>query len=88
MKITKKNTKILNSYLIKRKDIKSTIKDIIHKRKDKGYPVTRTEKSYIRELKAHILLYKLGLFRSHTKDTDLEEPIKKRNEIIYFIIGR
>lgn len=87
MKITNKNTKITNSYLVKRKEIKSTIDEVINKRKAANYPITRSRTSYIRELRAHNLMFKLGLFKKHTKDTDLEEPIKLWKEIIYFLIG-
>ena len=34
---------------------------------------TRTTKSYVKEWHAHNVLYKLGLFRSHTKDVDLND---------------
>lgn len=81
------NTKIENCYLIKRKDIKDIIRQIIIERRKLGYPITRTEECYIRELKAHILMYKLHLFRKHTEDCDLEEHIKKWKKVVYFIIG-
>ena len=66
MKITNKNTKITNSYLVKRKEIKSTIDEVINKRKAANYPITRARTSYIRELRAHNLMFKLGLFKKHT----------------------
>ncbi len=87
MRITKTNTKILNSYLIERKEIKPTIDEVINKRQAANYPITRSRTSYIRELRAHNLMFKLGLFKKNTKDTDLEEPIKLWKEIIYFLIG-
>lgn len=83
--ITNDNSKIYFSYLIN--DIPGTVDKIIEMRKEKGLLVTRSKKSYIVEIKAHIRLYKLGLFKKHTRDTDLEEPIKKLTNIIYFIIG-
>lgn len=82
---TKRLTTIYDSYLLK--DVPSEIKQIMAKRREKGLPVTRSLKSYIAETKAHNRLYKLHLFRKHTKNTDLEEPIKKLVEIIYFMIG-
>lgn len=82
---TKKKTTIYDSYLMK--NISKEVKEIIKERKEKGYKTNRTLNSYIRETKAHNRLYKLGLFRKHTKNTDLEENIKLWKEIAYFIIG-
>lgn len=39
------------------------------------------------EWKAHNRLYKLGMWKSHTKDVDLEYPQKWYYKIIYFILG-
>lgn len=81
----KKKTTIYDSYLMK--NVSKEVKEIIKERKEKGYKTNRTLNSYIRETKAHNRLYKLGLFRKHTKNTDLEENIKLWKEIAYFIIG-
>ena len=88
IKYTKNCTKIYDSYLIPNNELNKVVYKIIKERKAKDLPVTREVKSYVREIKAHNRLYKLGLFRSHTKDTDLEENIAKKNETIYKIIGR
>ena len=85
---TENNTKIYNSYNLKsNKEIKILVENIMVKRQELKLNTSRTKNSYIREVKAHIRLYKFGLFKSHTKDTDLEEPILKRINFIYFIIG-
>ena len=81
----KKKTTIYDSYLMK--NVSKEVKEIIKERKEKGYKTNRTLNSYIRETKAHNRLYKLGLFKKHTKNTDLEENIKLWKEIAYFIIG-
>lgn len=81
----KKKTTIYDSYLMK--NVSKEVKEIIKERKEKGYKTNRTLNSYIRETKAHNRLYKLGLFKNHTKNTDLEENIKLWKEITYFIIG-
>jgi hypothetical protein len=83
---TKNLTKIFDSY--KMKDVESEVKEIIEERARQGYPVTRTLQSYVKETKAHNRLYKLGLFRSHTKDVDLEENIEKKTECVWKILGR
>ena len=81
----KKKTTIYDSYLMK--NVSKEVKEIIKERKEKGYKTNRTLNSYIRETKAHNRLYKLGLFKNHTKNTDLEENIKLWKEITYSIIG-
>lgn len=91
MKITytKTCTKIYDSYLLGSDYlIRKVAVEIATTRIIKNLPQTRTERSYCNEIKAHNRLYNLGLFRSHTKDTDLEEPISKFKEIIYSILGR
>lgn len=85
--ITEKNTKIIDSYLIPDEDLDLLVKQIIIERKNRNYIVTRSEASYKREIKVHNRLYKLHLLRNHTKDTDLEEPIKKQAVFIYNIFG-
>ena len=86
---SKDNTHVENSYLLKtKKAIAEEVSVIIFVRDARMLPVTRTESSYIREWKAHNNLYRLGLFKDHTKDVDLEENIKWWKEIIWFIIGR
>lgn len=82
---TRNLTKIYNSFLMK--NVAKEVEDIINERVDKNLKTTRTLKSYIRETKAHNRLYKLGLFKSHTRNCDLEEDIKLWKEIVYFIIG-
>lgn len=85
VKHTKNKTTIYDSYLMK--NVSKEVKEIIEERQEKKYKTNRTLNSYIRETKAHNRLYKLGLFRKHTKDCDLEEDIKTWKEIAYFIIG-
>lgn len=82
------NTKIYNSYELSNIGISAIVDSIIHVRKNvKRIKVTRTKQSYINEIKAHNRLYKLGLFRNHTRDADLEEPIEKWKEILYAILS-
>lgn len=46
----------------------------------------RSEFSLINEWRAHNLLYSLGLFKTHTKDVDLDTT-KWYTEIIYFLLS-
>lgn len=80
------NTHVEDSY--KAKDIGLEIMSIMRERKLRKLPVTRAFDSYVREWKGHNNLYKLHLFRSHTKDVDLEEPNKWYLELIWWLIGR
>lgn len=80
------NTKVIDSYKITEIDIE--VMEIMRERHRRNLPVTREFDSYVREWKAHNNMYNLHLFRKHTKDVDMEEPIKWYYELIYWIIGR
>ena len=67
--------------------MESKIVEILIERRTKGYLVTRSINSYVREWKGHNKLYNLHLFRSRTKDVDLEEPSKWYLEFIWLILG-
>ena len=77
---------ILNSYEIKKKWYMEYI--LITFKEWTGYESKRTIESWIREWKAHNRLYKLGLFKEHTRDCDLEENEKIHRLLIYQILGR
>lgn len=53
-----------------------------------GYKNKRTIKSWLKEWKTHNRLYKLGLYKTHTVDCDLEENEKLHRLIIYEILGK
>lgn len=81
-------TVIINSYKLTNYEINNVVvPEIIYYRLKKYLPVNRTNKSYEREIKAHNRLYKLGLYKDHTKDCNLEENIKWYYEILYLILG-
>lgn len=82
------NTKVINSYLLStRKAIKEEVEWIKENRIARNYKVSRTTNSYVREWLGHNRLYRMGLFRSHTKDVDLQEPSSLLNELIWLILG-
>ena len=87
MKITytEDNTHVEDSY--KEKDISLAVGYIIRERYLRHLSQTRTFESYVREWRGHNRLYYLHLFRSHTKDVDLEENQKPFWELIWLIIG-
>lgn len=82
------NTKVINSYLLStRKAIKEEVLWIKENREARGYIVSRTTNSYVREWKGHNKLYKWGIFRSHTKDVDMDENMSLFWEMIWLILG-
>lgn len=81
-----KNIRIVDSYKI---NDKSRMNYILNCFLDKtNFKSKRTIASWIKEWKAHNRLYKLGLYKSHTKDCDLEECEKLHRLLAYQIIGR
>ena len=86
--IIKFNDKLItieNSYLIKEKNDMILILRLFQIRTN--YKSKRGIKSWLKEWKAHNRLYKLGLFKSHCKDCDLEENEKLHRLICYQILG-
>lgn len=81
---TEGNTKIIDSY---KYDVTLVVKTMLQERMEKNLPITRPFISYVREIKAHNRLYKLGIARSHTKDTDCEENIKKWEETLFRLLA-
>ncbi len=80
-----KDIKIINSYKIKTEREMIAILKTFKNRT--GFQSKRTLKSWIKEWKAHNRLYKLGLFKSHTIDCDLEENEKWWRLLAYQILG-
>ena len=85
------STKVTNSYLLTKEEIKKVAEQIEFSRHvtyDWKCLHIRTANSYKYEIKAHNNLYNLGLFKSHTIDTDLNENMTIFEKIAYFILGR
>lgn len=86
-KVTKNCITIVDCYQLYDKD---TIKECLRTLK-KLHPecevFKRSDKSLMREWRAHARLYKLGIYKEHTKDCDMEYPIERKYEIIWSIIG-
>lgn len=85
------STKITNSYLLNDEEIEkvaSLIEFSRHCKYDWKCIYLRNQKSYIQEIKAHNRLYNLGIFKTHTIDTDLNEQMNILEKFIYWLIGR
>lgn len=80
-----KNIKIIDSYKVT--DTFTMIYILQRFLEVTHFKSKRTLKSWIKEWKSHNRLYKLGLFRTHTIDCDLEENEKIHRLIAYQIIG-
>ena len=79
------NTHVKDSYQYT--DYNLNVMTIIRERHLRSLPVTRSFESYVREWRGHNRLYKLHLFRSHTKDVDLDENMSMFWELVWLIIG-
>lgn len=80
-----RNIRIKNSYQVVHKKDMITILKLFKLRT--GYHSRRSLKSWIKEWKAHNRLYRLGLFKIHTVDCDLEENEKLHRLIAYQLLG-
>lgn len=83
--ITKSNIHIENSYRVRTKsDMLETLTKI---REESSFIYTRSIYSWVAEWQAHNLLYDLHLFRTHTKDVDLNEDEPCFRLILYYILS-
>lgn len=84
---TPQNIKIIDSYKIQdKKQMKQIIKKILQI--VPLYITRRTLGSLVREWRCHNRFYNLGLFKSHTKDCDLEAKERLYRRFVYFFLGR
>ena len=80
--------RIEDSYNIKTQDITSFLSDLMSQVAIDGrLSYERSFESWETEWIAHNRLYKLGLFRKHTKDVDLYEDESEFRLALYSIIG-
>ena len=87
--VSKNNIHIEDSYKVNtREDMQMILTDIRAKHSlEESDVLKRTDKSLIKEWRAHNLFYNLHLFRSHTKDVDLNYPQSKITEIVHSIVS-
>lgn len=87
IKYFKQCTVVYDCYKLSNKEINNIAKEIVSQRKERKLLLTRNEKSYASEIKAHKRAFLLGYKRDHTKDADLEENMCKSKEILYKLFG-
>lgn len=80
-----KNIQIRDSYKMTSRSQQIRVIKILYDRY-KWFRI-RSVKSYVRELRTHNRLYKLGLFKSRTKDCDLNPDESILRRIGYFFLG-
>ena len=78
------NIRIENGYLVRCRDF-GFVLNYIRKNEPNEVTANRSNYSLSCEWAVHNALYKLGLFRSRTKDVDMEYPC--RLEWLYIILG-
>lgn len=81
----KRNVRIIKSYEVKKEWDMLYI--LITFQEQTNFQSKRSLRSWIKEWKTHNRLYRLGLFRSHTRDCDLEENEKLHRLIAYQLLG-
>lgn len=85
--VSKNNIHIEDSYEVNTKeDMQIVLTDIrANHSLEESDVLKRTDSSLIKEWRVHNVLYNLHLFRTHTKDVDLNYPQSKITEIAYSI---
>ena len=82
--VSDNNIRIENGYLVRCRDFEFVL-NCIRENEPNEVTANRSNYSLSCEWTVHNALYKLGLFRSHTKDVDLNYPC--RLEWLYIVLG-
>ena len=82
--VSDNNIRIENGYLVPCKDFEFVL-NCIRENEPNEVTANRSNYSLSCEWAVHNALYKLGLFRSRTKDVDMEYPC--RREWVYIVLG-
>lgn len=85
--VSSNNINIRDSYTITKKEEMVEILYSIQHNHPNCQTFKRSYKQLVAEWKTHSRLYKWGLFKSHTKDVDLNYPVKWYVQLIYNILG-
>ena len=81
------NIHISDSYLESKQCFAAHIDKIKRLYPSNAVCVNRSTESLSREWATHNALYALGIFRSHTKDVDLEYPQRPVMSALYWVVG-
>lgn len=76
---------IINSYDVAKSDLKPFLMELKSKLGSE-FKYKRTINDWVQEWYAHNVLYKLGLFRTHTRSVDLNEDETKCRVFMYKLI--
>ena len=82
--VSENNIRIENGYLVRGRDF-GFVLNCIRENEPNEVTANRSNYSLSCEWAVHNALYRLGLFRSHTKDVDLNYPC--RLEWLYIVLG-
>ena len=85
--ITENNVHIEDSWEIRTRQTMETMLNHYRVTNPECKTWLRTNKELIQEWRAHNLLYDLHLFRSHTKDVDLDYPQSRKRKVIWAILS-
>ena len=81
------NVHVNDSCIISHKDIPSWVQRVKSFGEQNGYTYSRSVQSWIREWKAHNLLFKLGIEPARTRDVDLNEDETIIRRVGYFLLS-
>ena len=87
-KVTPDNVRIIDSYKVTDETIMiKWLTEIRNNAREQGFEYKRTNKSWIREWKAHNWLYARNIQKLQTKDVDLNENESLWKRLGYFILS-
>lgn len=81
------NIQIIDSYKVSKTNFAEILDKIWSDLPDHKVVKTRKKRFVQREWAVHNLCYKLGIYRSRTKDLDINSPLKIQEAITYALFG-
>ena len=87
VRYSRTNVHVNDSFMVTSKDIEFWVAYIIVQGAKNGFVYSRSADSWIREWKAHNLLFKLGIEPARTRDVDLNEDETIIRRVGYFLLS-
>ena len=87
VRYSRTNVHVYDSFMVPSKDIEFWVTYIVLQGDKSGFVYSRSADSWIREWKAHNLLFKLGIEPARTRDVDLNEDETTIRKVGYFLLS-
>ena len=85
--VSDSNIRVIDSWDVSKETFDPFLNKLRKENPENAVLVNRSNKSLRREWALHNFLYDIGIWKSHTKDVDLNYPLKWYISAIYWVFG-